>query len=908
MSSPEVSTLSHVTERKLDKLASHREKFEAEKSAILKSVAAAPDTRAKVQALLDGFEQYGITARQPDLSLRNLEYFIHQATSDPSVSESLLRAWQIKLERELEIGSTKFEYAALFGNLVREYIKYPNPGIIASRPESPNSDTGSFDQVGRKEMHEQRAQWESLVFTEKKMDQARIEAYLNDIFGDIHQAQKIKKSPLQNLRDAMKHVMDFKSELHTPKRQESQNDDLVTPERRFTTQILKSCIRGVLQADLLVGQKREALMSLESQPAVLEELVDVLNMDLEGLDTWEWDPSPVPLQMRRQLNGKYRVFMDEETHQAILLHYIGKIWAVEMKNAFVKFYHSGAWLQTPFRSMDKKARRRREYFMAVDKTAQPTSTVRNERRTRYQEDCFMTQLPDNTFDDYIDYAAEDQDHRRRGGRSGRGGHRGSTGRNSEPKSPLATKQGMLRLLTTEMLLNTKVYGEFTVLQSDFKWFGPSLSHDTIFAVLKFFGVPAKWLRFFRRFLEPSLIFAQDGADAEVHVRKCGVPMSHVLADALSEGVLFCLDFAVNKRTKGANIYRFHDDLWCWGQESTCIQAWKAIKEFADVMGLEMNEEKTGAALIVPDKKNARALSRELPNGKIKWGFLVLEPSAGRWVIDRSQVDSHIEELRRQLGACRSVMAWVQAWNSYVSRFFSTNFGQPANCLGRAHNDMIIETFKHIQHGLFANSGVANATEYLRRMLNERFGTDDSVPDGFFYFPPELGGLGLRNPFVTLFATHKKSLRDPGQRIERAFEEEQEEYERLKEKWDSGKDRPISATDAPRNRADASSRDSDADEPFLSLQEFSAFREETSVYLHQAYTNLMECPPEHGVEIPFPYFDSRMDQTPYWRWIYTLYCGELKQKFGGDGLQLGERDLLPVGLVDVLKSEKVRWEG
>ena len=46
---------------------------------------------------------------------------------------------------------------------------------------------------------------------------------------------------------------------------------------------------------------------------------------------------------------------------------------------------------------------------------------------------------------------------------------------------------------------------------------------------------------------------------------------------------------------------------------------------------------------------------------------------------------------------------------------------------------------------------------------------------------------------------------------------------------------------------------------------------------------------------------------YWLWIFNLYAGNLKQRFGGQGIQLGERDLLPVGLVEVLKSEKVRWE-
>ena len=104
---------------------------------------------------------------------------------------------------------------------------------------------------------------------------------------------------------------------------------------------------------------------------------------------------------------------------------------------------------------------------------------------------------------------------------------------------------MLRLATTEMHINTKIYGEFTILQSDFKWFGPSLPHSTVFTVLNFFGVQDKWLSFFKKFPTSPLVFTQDGPGAEPQTRKSGIPMSHVLSDALGEAVLFCLDFVAN---------------------------------------------------------------------------------------------------------------------------------------------------------------------------------------------------------------------------------------------------------------------------------------------------------------------------------------------------------------------------
>ncbi|KAJ4342133.1 hypothetical protein N0V95_007020 [Ascochyta clinopodiicola] len=450
------------------------------------------------------------------------------------------------------------------------------------------------------------------------------------------------------------------------------------------------------------------------------------------------------------------------------------------------------------------------------------------------------------FEDCRDYAAEEQDQE---SVETLGSH-------------LATKQSMLRLLTTELLLNTKVYSEFLVLQSDFKWFGPSLPHDTIFAVLVFFGVSEKWLRFFQKFLGAPVVFAEDGPGAKAQVRKCGIPISHVLSDALGETVLFCLDFAINRRTDGANIHRFHDDLWFWGQERTSVQAWEAVKEFTNVMCLELNNDKTGASLIVIDKTKFRALA---------------------------------PTLFEAMPAVTSII---------------TNFAEPANCFDRQHNDMIFETFSNIQRSLFADSGTKNVTEYLRGVLKERFRMDDTVPDGFFYFPMELGGLGLRNPFINAFATYNQSFRNPVSRIERGFEEEREAYEAAKERWDVGNPRRSTAH-KPIDQESVLDMDAKAEEPFMGFDEYIMYREESSEPLFNAYVELLDFPPEERVQTSSEVIKAlrssgaaTLEASSYLLWIFTLYAGDLKQRFGGQGLQLGERDLLPLGLVELLKSEKV----
>ncbi|KAG9598700.1 hypothetical protein KCV04_g19799, partial [Aureobasidium melanogenum] len=45
---------------------------------------------------------------------------------------------------------------------------------------------------------------------------------------------------------------------------------------------------------------------------------------------------------------------------------------------------------------------------------------------------------------------------------------------------------------------------------------------------------------------------------------------------------------------------------------------------------------------------------------------------------------------------------------------------------------------------------------------------------------------------------------------------------------------------------------------------------------------------------------------YWRWTLHLYAAEAMERFGGLGL--GEKEMLPVELVNLLRSERVRWQG
>ncbi len=326
----------------------------------------------------------------------------------------------------------------------------------------------------------------------------------------------------------------------------------------------------------------------------------------------------------------------------------------------------------------------------------------------------------------------------------------------------------------------------------------------------------------------------------------------------------------------------HDDLWFWGSSLNTALAWGTIQEFAGVMGLNLNDSKTGSVEI-DGKSGQKGPSKQLPLGHISWGSLKME-STGKWTLDDTQVEQQILELQRQLSACKSIFSWVQAWNLYVTRFLTNNFGDPANCLGRPHVNMAIEAFEKIQRKLFASDELPgdNVIEHLRLKLYDRFDVSH-IPDGFFYFPVELGGLGLRNPFVSIFLVHKHSEKDPVEIIEKAFELEEEDYAKATKCYENG---------TSRSRFQPTSTDVGS---FMSLEEYTAYLEETSPRLEQAYTNLLDTPSKDytdympGVEWNVP---AELNND-YDQWVVKLYGSEIVRKYGG--LAMGRRGCCLLGL-------------
>ncbi len=454
-------------------------------------------------------------------------------------------------------------------------------------------------------------------------------------------------------------------------------------------------------------------------------------------------------------------------------------------------------------------------------------------------------------------------------------------------SSMGTKQKLLHSLATECQLNTKLHNKHAVICSDFEWFGPSLPHASILTVLEFFGVTTEWLDFFKKWLAAPLRFVDSDNSEGVRVRKRGTPFNYTLSAFCGEAVLFVMDFAVNRASGGLQLYRLHDDLWLFDSDVTkCARGWKEMNTYANLVGLTFNKEKTGSACVGYDEQSIA----DLPSGDVRWGFLKFDSSQGRFAIDQAQVNTHIEELRRQLNATKSIVGWVNAYNKYME-FLHRNFGgYPARCFGEDHLDDLLKTFARIQSELFKDAGNKSAVAYLQERIAKKFGISD-LPEGYFYFPVVTGGLELKNIFIELCSIERESEKKFKEIFEQLLKEEDEEtYDSYKNNWER------SST-------------------FMTYEEFLSLRDVWVPTWGRQFSAAMTDREQEDVN-KTPAIEAALRSSKHWskrwvdlsvqeRWLVALYGEQLMEKFGA--LDVVDSSLIPLGMVELFKRSRIQLD-
>ncbi|RSM12092.1 hypothetical protein CEP52_002655 [Fusarium oligoseptatum] len=964
------ATLQEITNTKLDELSKRRSRFEEAKTSILASIQVEDDAVKRVITLSDGVKkcfdikldkagkvmtsQTGHEALE--IELKNLDRFLDQAKCDPSVSSKMLDAWQQSLLHHLDTQSLRFQYASLYAQLVTEWLSGDKEEEGAAGDDVEMGE--AFEVVGSAAKLESRMKWEGMAFEAADVDETALKQYLDHLFGADNKHKKDVASALKKLRRA---VYAFEAKLSTP--------------NQFSVHTLGWVIRGLLSSDLLSDEKREVLRDFEGNHIILKEIADVLDMRISALGSWNWNSDAVPLEMRRKISGIYSVHLQEDLLNAIFLQYIGVKWSVFFKDAFQDFRRSeSAWKSTRA-DIPKIDKRRLGYYLGP---LSDSPSLQSARTKIYNSKYFMTGLMDNVQQgtdeaegeveaEYESFSAVSlkrkttarattgaKRHRKilaskacRKSAPSTGGVRMPSDSEDEDddddgydsyeddendaatgeRNPMTLKQDLLHLLSTEININTQLYSELTAFHSVFDNWNSFLPHQTVYTILKYFGVSEKWLGFFKRFLEAPLKFVDD-ENATPRQRRRGAPTSHVLSDVFGEVTLFCLDFAVNQSTSGNRLWRVKDDVWFWTHDhELAVNTWEVLDEFKTVTGTEINSTKSGTIRVAKDRDMTLVIDESLPEGEIRWGFLRLSPQTGRFEIDQKMVDAHIDELHKQLHDKRkSILAFIQTWNSYAATFFTSNFGKAANCFGREHVDNMLSTHERIQRQVFSKLSedgedkVSSVAEYLRREMSRRFGIDD-IPDGFLYFPVDLGGLDLQSPFVSLLQIREQVYKSPLDPVIEFEEAELESYKRAEKHFLNGS---INSERYALDNPDWQPESEHDRENFMPFDEYIRYREDfqfdhyrKSKKLRSVFRRLMKRPEEESIEKDDGKVCMALDNVsgmskikswhtmePYWRWVAMVYGPEVVDRFGE--LNIVDSGLLPMGMVSLFRNKRVKW--
>jgi hypothetical protein len=196
------------------------------------------------------------------------------------------------------------------------------------------------------------------------------------------------------------------------------------------------------------------------------------------------------------------------------------------------------------------------------------------------------------------------------------------------------------------------------------------------------------------------------------------------------------------------------------------------------------------------------------------------------------------------------------------------------------------------------------------MIKTGFGIED-LPDGFFYLPELLGGLGVRNPFVPLLLVRDDlddSYIDPHLQFPSFFAEEKEAYEAAK-RWFN---ETPSKTKYKRFHECKDVIDASEAESFFSLAEFTKAREAHSAALGDLYRKLQNVPEKAIVRTSSEVRKALVDVGDYrvrksedvW-WTANLHKDDVLRMCGD--LRMIDEGFLPLGVLQMLRTKKVRWQ-
>ncbi|GLE09139.1 hypothetical protein PINS_up020730 [Pythium insidiosum] len=646
------------------------------------------------------------------------------------------------------------------------------------------------------------------------------------------------------------------------------------------------------------------LETAERDAAMREELAHVVTIKISMLSEFAWPASGVPVVVKCAVNGRYRSLLQEDAVTFLVFQYVGYRWAAAIKRELMQL----------LRVVD------------LDRMGHVASESLHGRRLRMRQRCMLLALPDSLETDAM---VDGYD----GGAGDSGGAHVWRGHSQEPTvEKRVSKQDLLRLLCTEAHLSAMVseHSKFTAVSTDIEFFGPSVSHEAVLAVLEFLGVPPAMCAVFETHMKMPIRFP--GADRPEVIMK-GVVAARMLSRFYSELLLFVMDIAVMMRS-GVFLYRVHDDICFFAEDTTAVRAaWREVHAVVDAFKLKLNETKSGAVVMGAQAAESSVhddpQSLPLPTTPIRWGMLELQADASVRIVE-SQVDWFAHELARKLDATTSVLRWTTVYNKYMA-FFLRNFGDASEVFGATHVHEMLQAVRRI-HVIAFSCNDGDVLAALRAKVAAAVPNETApLPAAWVFWPLEHGGLGLFNPLLRLWSlqvTLQTRRSDDGQwRVpfglcrEQLKKQHDAFVELVQEQGLRGATRATYGDYDLANALDmiTSKKRSDSymatcgrmnavNEATFEVRSLSQFlrrvqRSDRYTMLWHEYETLLERVNATAAATNGMYFPA-LTGDPYWSWVAQVYRDELMSMFGT--LEFFNRELLPTQLIDEIKRTGIYW--
>ena len=152
----------------------------------------------------------------------------------------------------------------------------------------------------------------------------------------------------------------------------------------------------------------------------------------------------------------------------MLLQYIGVAWRAQFKSSFKRIFGSKAWTKAPQVLLAESRQPIRGQLGIKSRSGIEDSREQFRARHFFLSGLTTTASESKSYDDLLDALESSGDY-----------------------GPVGTKQKLLHFMTTGCCLNTTLKGTHIIIRSDLEWFGPSVPHSSILALLKFFGVSSQ---------------------------------------------------------------------------------------------------------------------------------------------------------------------------------------------------------------------------------------------------------------------------------------------------------------------------------------------------------------------------------------------------------------------------------